>query len=57
MWSKRDHKCTNLIRIHVLVINVCFLQGTFAGIIMGLTQLNCSELKLKRLCYRQGFVG
>lgn len=29
-------------------------QGTFAGIIIGLTQLNCSELKLRRLCYRQG---
>ena len=31
-------------------------QGTFAGIIIGLTQLNCSELKLRRLCYRQGYV-
>ncbi|KAM6961425.1 autophagy-related protein 2 homolog B [Aplochiton taeniatus] len=32
-------------------------QGTFAGIVMGLTQLNCSELKLRRLCYRQGLLG
>uniref|UniRef100_A0A8C1VR73 Autophagy related 2B n=1 Tax=Cyprinus carpio TaxID=7962 RepID=A0A8C1VR73_CYPCA len=32
-------------------------QGTFAGIVIGLTQLNCSELKLRRLCYRQGLLG
>ncbi|XP_017272088.1 autophagy-related protein 2 homolog B isoform X2 [Kryptolebias marmoratus] len=32
-------------------------QGTFAGIIFGLTQLNCSELKLRQLCYRQGLLG
>lgn len=30
------------------------LQGTLAGILIGLAQLNCSELKLKRLCYRHG---
>ncbi|XP_014319403.1 autophagy-related protein 2 homolog B [Myotis lucifugus] len=29
-------------------------QGTLAGILIGLAQLNCSELKLKRLFYRQG---
>ncbi|KAM9354502.1 autophagy-related protein 2 homolog B [Pholidichthys leucotaenia] len=32
-------------------------QGTLAGIIFGLTQLNCSELKLRQLCYRQGLLG
>uniref|UniRef100_A0A667Y787 Autophagy related 2B n=1 Tax=Myripristis murdjan TaxID=586833 RepID=A0A667Y787_9TELE len=32
--------------------HVAMEQGTFAGIIIGLTQLNCSELKLRRLCYR-----
>uniref|UniRef100_A0A1A7WU61 Autophagy related 2B n=1 Tax=Iconisemion striatum TaxID=60296 RepID=A0A1A7WU61_9TELE len=32
-------------------------QGTFAGIVFGLTQLNCSELKLRQLCYRQGLLG
>lgn len=32
-------------------------QGTFAGIVIGLTQLNCSELKLRQLCYRQGLLG
>uniref|UniRef100_A0A4W6F250 Autophagy related 2B n=1 Tax=Lates calcarifer TaxID=8187 RepID=A0A4W6F250_LATCA len=37
--------------------HVSMEQGTFAGIIIGLTQLNCSELKLRRLCYRQGLLG
>ncbi|XP_041131131.1 autophagy-related protein 2 homolog B-like isoform X6 [Polyodon spathula] len=37
--------------------HVSMEQGTFAGIVIGLTQLNCSELKLKRLCYRQGLLG
>ncbi|ETE68801.1 Autophagy-related protein 2-like B, partial [Ophiophagus hannah] len=32
-------------------------QGTLAGILIGLAQLNCSELKLKRLCYRHGLLG
>uniref|UniRef100_A0A8C5N3S7 Autophagy related 2B n=1 Tax=Leptobrachium leishanense TaxID=445787 RepID=A0A8C5N3S7_9ANUR len=32
-------------------------QGTFTGILIGLAQLNSSELKLKRLCYRQGLLG
>ncbi|XP_043930581.1 autophagy-related protein 2 homolog B [Protopterus annectens] len=32
-------------------------QGTFAGILIGLAQLNCSELKLKRLYYRHGLRG
>uniref|UniRef100_A0A8D0C9M2 Autophagy related 2B n=1 Tax=Salvator merianae TaxID=96440 RepID=A0A8D0C9M2_SALMN len=32
-------------------------QGTFTGILIGLAQLNCSELKLKRLCYRHGLLG
>lgn len=30
------------------------LKGTLAGILIGLAQLNCSELKLKRLFYRHG---
>uniref|UniRef100_A0AAX7T4E4 Autophagy related 2B n=1 Tax=Astatotilapia calliptera TaxID=8154 RepID=A0AAX7T4E4_ASTCA len=37
--------------------HVTSFQGTFAGIIFGLTQLNCSELKLRQLCYRQGLLG
>ncbi|CAH2327935.1 autophagy-related 2 homolog B isoform X1 [Pelobates cultripes] len=32
-------------------------QGTFTGILIGLAQLNSSELKLKRLCYRHGLLG
>ncbi|KAM6435330.1 autophagy-related protein 2 homolog A isoform 1-T1 [Liasis olivaceus] len=38
---------------HVTVDQV----GTFAGILIGLAQLNCSELKLKRLCCRHGLLG
>ncbi|XP_065067241.1 autophagy-related protein 2 homolog B-like [Rhopilema esculentum] len=32
-------------------------QGTLAGLLIGLAQLNCSELKLKRLCCRSGLLG
>lgn len=32
-------------------------QGTLAGLIIGLSQLNCSELRLKRLCCRSGLLG
>ncbi|MBN3300118.1 ATG2A protein, partial [Amia calva] len=32
-------------------------QGTLSGILIGLAQLNCSELKLKRLCCRHGLLG
>ncbi|XP_076360508.1 autophagy-related 2 isoform X2 [Tachypleus tridentatus] len=32
-------------------------QGALAGLLMGLGQLNCSELRLKRLCYRLGLLG
>uniref|UniRef100_A0A673TVZ0 Autophagy related 2B n=1 Tax=Suricata suricatta TaxID=37032 RepID=A0A673TVZ0_SURSU len=32
-------------------------QGTLAGLLIGLAQLNCSELKLKRLFYRHGLLG
>uniref|UniRef100_A0A8C9TLP9 Autophagy related 2A n=1 Tax=Scleropages formosus TaxID=113540 RepID=A0A8C9TLP9_SCLFO len=35
--------------------HVVIEQGTFAGILIGLAQLNCSELKLKRLCCRHGY--
>uniref|UniRef100_A0A8C2XJ07 Autophagy related 2A n=1 Tax=Cyclopterus lumpus TaxID=8103 RepID=A0A8C2XJ07_CYCLU len=37
--------------------HVVIEQGTFAGILIGLAQLNCSELKLKRLCCRNGLLG
>ncbi|XP_071962999.1 autophagy-related protein 2 homolog A-like isoform X2 [Antedon mediterranea] len=32
-------------------------QGTFIGILVGLAQLNCSELTLKRIHYRHGLLG
>lgn len=38
---------------HVTVDQV----GTFTGLLIGLAQLNCSELKLKRLCCRHGLLG
>ncbi|XP_021494045.1 autophagy-related protein 2 homolog A isoform X3 [Meriones unguiculatus] len=38
---------------HVAVDQV----GTFTGLLIGLAQLNCSELKLKRLCCRHGLLG
>ncbi|KAM7389872.1 hypothetical protein PAMP_023820 [Pampus punctatissimus] len=37
--------------------HVVIEQGTFAGILIGLAQLNCSELKLKSLCCRHGLLG
>ncbi|XP_014663890.1 PREDICTED: autophagy-related protein 2 homolog B-like isoform X2 [Priapulus caudatus] len=32
-------------------------QGTFTGLIIGLAQFNCTELKLKKLSYRHGLLG
>nr|CAD7457088.1 unnamed protein product [Timema tahoe] len=32
-------------------------HGPFAGLLMGLGQLNCSELRLKRISYRHGLLG
>lgn len=32
-------------------------QGTLAGLLVGLAQLNCSELKLKRIHHRHGLLG
>ncbi|EFN86545.1 Autophagy-related protein 2-like protein A [Harpegnathos saltator] len=32
-------------------------HGPFAGLLMGLAQLNCSELRLKRLSHRYGLLG
>lgn len=51
--------CFNSTLLYLYMMNdfmTALFQGTFAGIIIGLTQLNCSELKLRRLCYRQGYV-
>lgn len=32
-------------------------QGTLAGLLVGLAQLNCSELRLKRINHRHGLLG
>ncbi|KAG8235903.1 hypothetical protein J437_LFUL010133 [Ladona fulva] len=32
-------------------------HGSLAGLLMGLGQLNCSEIRLKRLSYRHGLLG
>lgn len=32
-------------------------HGPLAGLLMGLAQLNCSELRLKRLSHRYGLLG
>lgn len=32
-------------------------HGPLAGLLMGLAQLNCSELRLKRLTHRHGLLG
>nr|XP_004226712.2 autophagy-related protein 2 homolog B-like [Ciona intestinalis] len=32
-------------------------QGTLAGLLMGLGQLNCSQLKLKKIIHRHGILG
>lgn len=34
-----------------------FTQGALPGILMGLTELSKSELKLKRLSHKQGLLG
>ncbi len=34
-----------------------FFQGALAGLLTGLTSLNCSELTLKKVCYRNGISG
>jgi len=33
------------------------LQGTIAGLLMGLGQLNCSQLKLRKIVHRHGLLG
>lgn len=44
-----------LVIITTALFHLSVSQGTFAGILIGLAQLNCSELKLKRLCCRHGY--
>uniref|UniRef100_T1JN27 Autophagy-related protein 2 n=1 Tax=Strigamia maritima TaxID=126957 RepID=T1JN27_STRMM len=46
-----------LIRLDYHGKHVDMEQGTLAGLIMGLGQLNNSEIRLKRLSYRHGMLG
>ncbi|XP_059486897.1 autophagy-related protein 2 homolog A [Neocloeon triangulifer] len=45
------------IRIDYQGKRVDMSHGPLAGILMGLAQLNCSEVSLKRLSYRHGLLG
>ena len=33
------------------------MQGTLVGLLIGLARLNCSEIRLKKLCCRSGLLG
>lgn len=46
-----------LIRIDYHGKRVQMEQGAVKGLILGLGQLNASEIRLKRLCYRHGLLG
>ncbi|GFY75857.1 autophagy-related protein 2 homolog B [Trichonephila inaurata madagascariensis] len=46
-----------LIRIDYQGKHVLMEQGALKGLLMGLGQLNTSEITLKRLCYRHGLLG
>ena len=46
-----------LIRFDYQGKHVDLSQGTLAGILVGLGQLNCSQLTLKRLSHRHGLLG
>ncbi|XP_050544499.1 autophagy-related protein 2 homolog B [Daktulosphaira vitifoliae] len=37
--------------------HIDFSKGSLAGLLMGLAQLNCSEIKLKRIVYKHGLLG
>ena len=55
-WTSPATAMLNVESLLSLCINwpLFLFQGTLAGILIGLAQLNCSELKLKRLFYRHG---
>ncbi|XP_063976895.1 autophagy-related protein 2 homolog B [Diachasmimorpha longicaudata] len=46
-----------LVRLDYHGKRVDLTHGPLAGLLMGLGQLNCSELRLKRLTYRHGLLG
>ncbi|KAG7200135.1 hypothetical protein KM043_000574 [Ampulex compressa] len=46
-----------LVRLDYHGKHVDLTHGPLAGLLMGLAQLNCSELRLKRLSHRHGLLG
>lgn len=46
-----------LVRLDYHGKRVDLTHGPLTGLLMGLAQLNCSELRLKRLEYRHGLLG
>lgn len=46
-----------LVRLDYQGKRVDLTHGPLAGLLMGLAQLNCSELRLKRLTHRHGLLG
>lgn len=46
-----------MIRIDYLGKRVELSHGPLAGLIMGLGSLQCSEIRLKQICYKQGILG
>lgn len=46
-----------LVRLDYHGKRVDLTHGSLAGLLMGLAQLNCSELRLKRLTHRHGLLG
>ncbi|XP_012255190.2 autophagy-related protein 2 homolog A [Athalia rosae] len=46
-----------LVRLDYQGKRVDLTHGPLAGLLMGLAQLNCSELRLKRLSHRHGLLG
>ena len=45
------------IRIDYMGKRLDLTHGPLAGILMGLGQLNCSEIKLKKIVHRNGYVS
>ena len=55
----KERLCLSSVIVSPITANslLCLIQGTLAGLLIGLAQLNCSELRLKRLCCRSGLLG
>lgn len=58
----RTHRSVTFSPEVELTINYCgkrvqMSHGPIIGLIMGLSQLNCSKIKLKKINYRRGLLG